>query len=219
MASAPKGDLNLTVEVEGFNRCLREMQRGLANTATMQQVVDFEVGKIINKAITKTKKATMRSIKRSQEERPPWRTYDLGRGMKKYNLDNRYPNAVWAKIRGRLKETLTRKYQALELARRVWVEVLNKLGQPADTTAQSRIAQSKTFNAAGAAGVERSKTEGKYGVMIENAYGKNRWVDAAQALFAAVVGRRKFFETNVSKGVLRDLKTVAAKYPGIVVKY
>ena len=87
MARKPKGDLNLTVEVEAFNRCLRDMQKAIGDTSDMRKVIDFEVGKIVNKAITKTQRATIRSIRQSQENRPPWRTYDLGRGMKKYKID------------------------------------------------------------------------------------------------------------------------------------
>lgn len=219
MARKQGGDLTLTVEVDRFNRCLADMQKALGNTHTMQQVVDHEVGRIVNQAIKKTKKATIRSIKRSDEARAPWRTYDLGNGMKKYNLENRYPNAVWGKIQSRMRESLNRKYNARELARRVWVEVLNKLGQKVEATGQAQKAQSKNFVAASAAGVKRTNGTGNYAVEIENSFGKNRWVGAAQALFGAIAGRRKFFLQNVAKGVFNDLKTVAAKYPGMEVRY
>jgi len=220
MARKQGGDLTLEVEVDRFNRCLADMQKALGSTRNMQEVVDHEVGRIVNQAIKKTKKATIRSIRRSQlETRPPWRTYDIGNGMKKYNLENRYPDAVWARIQGRIKESLTLKYNARELARRVWVEVLNKLGQKVEATGQAQKAQSKNFVAASAAGVERTRGEGNYAVAIENSFGKNRWVGAAQALFGAIAGRRRFFLQNVAKGVFKDLKSVAAKYPGMEVKY
>jgi hypothetical protein len=219
MARKQGGDLTLEVEVDRFNRCLADMQKALGNTHAMQQVVDHEVGRIVNQAIKKTKKATIRSIKRSDEARPPWRTYDLGRGMKKYNLENRYPNAVWGKIQSRMRESLNRKYSARELARRVWVEVLNKLGQKVEATGQAQKAESKNFVAASAAGVKRTNGTGNYAVEIENSFGKNRWVGAAQALFGAIAGRRRFFLQNVAKGVFNDLKTVAAKYPGMEVRY
>lgn len=219
MARTSYGDLRLKVEVESFNRALRQMHQKLGETTDMRKIVDFEVGKIVNKAIIKTRKATIKSIKRSQEERPPWRTYDLGKGMKKYNLTYHYPTTVWREIDRRLRESYFRKFKARELARRVWVEILNKLGQGIEASGQARTAESKGFNAAGAAGVQRSSTSGKYGVEIENSYGKNRWVGSAQALFAAVAGRRKYFLTNVAKGVFNDLKAIAAKYPGIDVSY
>lgn len=219
MARKGKGDLNLEIQVEAFNACLRDMHRTLGRTTKMQEVVDYEVGRIVNQAIRKTTRATIRSIRRSQQERPPWRTYDLGRGQKKYYLENRYPNAVWAKIQARLRETLAMKFQARELARRVWVEIIRKLGQRIEATGQAQSAKSGTFVASSAAGVERFRQEGAYAVEIENSYGKNRWVGAAQALFSAIAGRRKYFERNVATGVFNDLQQVAKKYPGITITY
>lgn len=195
------------------------MQRKLATSRTMEQVVDYEVGRIVNQAIRKTTRATIGSIKRSQEGRPPWRTYDLGAGRKKYFLENRYPNALWAKMQARLNQTLAMKFQARELARRVWVEILLKLNQRVEATGQAQIAKSGSFVASSAAGVQKLKQPNIYGVEIENSYGKNRWVGASQALFAAIAGRRRFFETNVAKGVFSDLEKVAKKYPGMTVTY
>lgn len=213
------GDLSLDVQVDAFNACLRDMQSKLATTHTMEQVVDYEVGRIVNQAIRKTTRATIRSIRRSQYERPPWRTYDLGTGQKKYYLENRYPNALWAKIQARLEQSLAMKFQARELARRVWVEIIKKLGQRVEASGQAQSAKSGTFVASSAAGVERIRSTGVYGVEIENSFGKNRWVGAAQALFAAIAGRRKFFERNVATGVFRDLEQTAKKYPGMTVTY
>lgn len=213
------GDLSLDMQVDAFNACLRDMQRKLATTHTMEQVVDYEVGRIVNQAIRKTTRATIRSIRKSQSERPPWRTYDLGAGQKKYYLENRYPNALWAKIQARLEQSLAMKFQARELARRVWVEIIKKLGQRVEASGQAQAAKSGTFVASSAAGVERIRSTGVYGVEIENSFGKNRWVGAAQALFAAIAGRRKFFERNVATGVFRDLEQTAKKYPGMTVTY
>ncbi len=219
MARSARKDTELEINVDAFNGALRDMSRRLSNTTTMQQVVDYEVGRIVNKAIRLTTKATKLSIKRSDAARPPWRTYDLGRGRKKYYLENRYPNAIWAKIQARLRESLALKYNARELARRVWAEIVKKLGQKLEATAQTQSARSGTFQAASAAGVERFRGTNSYGVEIENSYGKNRWVNASQALFAAIAGRRKQFEGNVARGVFDDLKKVEKQYPGLTITY
>lgn len=219
MARKPAGDLNLAVQVEAFNRCLREMEQKLATTASMQQIVDYEVGRIVNMAIRKTERATIRSIRKSNAERPPWRTYDLGRGMKRYYLENRYPNAVWRQIQQRIEQSLALKFQARELARRVWVEILNKLGQGVEASQQARQAQSGNFVPSSAASVDRTASQGKYGVAIENSYGKNQWSNSAQALFGAIAGRRRYFLANVSKGVFSSLESIAKRYPGITVTY
>ena len=76
MARSARRDTELEINVDAFNGALRDMSRRLSNVTTMERVVDYEVGRIVNKAIRLTTKATKLSIKRSDAARPPWRTYD-----------------------------------------------------------------------------------------------------------------------------------------------
>jgi len=68
---------------------------------------------------------------------------------------------------------------------------------------------------AGNVSFERKESRTGYGILIKNSYPLLRFADGYYAFRAAVVGRRRFFEMNLAKGVFNDLKQVAAKYPGI----
>ncbi len=205
-------DPKLRIEVGNFNRAMREMKVRLADRVTLEQIVDAEVAKIIEAAMKKTKAATVSGIRANSEERE-WTTFD----GKKYKLSNRIPRDLFMRIAAKRKASLLRKLAARGLARRSWVELARLLGFEIGAPGFVRAARRPS----GSGGEEnviirRQYTRG-YGLHIANNSPINRWSDARQALFAAVVGRRRFYETNVKRGVFDSMKAVARKYPGLTV--
>jgi hypothetical protein len=203
----------LRIEVEKFNRAMREMKVRLGNTATLEQVVDFEVAKIIETALRRTKAATVSGIRANQEGRE-WTTFE----GKKYKLSNRMPRQLWLRIVANRRATLMRRLAARGLAKRSWLELARLLGVAISAPGFVQIAR-RPSGSGGAENVEVRRNHGSsgYGLQIANHSPLNQWSDARQSFFAAVAGRRKFYEQNLRRRVFDNLRSVAKKYPGLVV--
>lgn len=209
-------DVGLTWEVTSFNAAMREMERKLEGAATLRRIIDFEVGKILQATLSRTKTATDVSVLTT--ESIPWRTWDLGRGKKQYYLLNHYPNSIWAEMERRLEESLRRKLAARGLSKRAWLELGIKIQQPIEAPAQvTRAVSPGGHTGEDSVKATRGQNGKGYEITIENDSPLIRYSGGAQAFFAAVVGRRKYFERNVALGVFDDLKKVAARYPGLEV--
>lgn len=211
-------DVRLTAKVDQFNLAMNQMQAKLARSGiTMQQIIDFEVGRILEKALSGTKTATKASISASIEKRPPWRTYDLGRGMKKYNLTNRYPDPLWAMIQARLAASLKAKLNARGYTKQSWWELAQILGVKIAAPGYVQSSTIPGHNNLENVAYNRMGGEGKYTLYIENTSPLLRFADARQAFFSAVAGRVKYIEKNLALGVFKDLAQVAKRFPGLVV--
>lgn len=207
-------DPRFRLEVGKFNAAMRDMQARLKNQRTMQEVVDYEVSKIVETALARTDAATVNSIRDSQKTRL-WATV----GEKKYKLTNRYSNAVWKKIEQARKDSFLRKIAARGLAKKAWLNLARLIGFDISSPGYVRSAKRRGGGEAGeGSSVQRSVPDAAYGLTITQNSPLNPWASARQAFFSAVVGRRKFFEQNLARGVFRDMAAAAKKYPGLVVK-
>ena len=207
-------DPRFRVEVDKFNRAMREMQGRLKQTVTMEKIIDYEVSKIIEMALQKTKAATVSGIRASSESKE-WTTYQ----GKKYKLSNRYPRALHLAIAAKRKASLMRKLAARGLSRNAWLTLARAIGF--DISAPGFVAAARRPDGKGNeenVSASRNHKEAAYGLEIANNSPINRWSDARPAFFGAVVGRRKFYDQNLKRGVFSDLAKVAAKYPGLTVK-
>ncbi len=205
-------DAGVTVQVEKFNAAMREMQSRLAGRATLEQIIDYEVSKIIEAALKGTDAATVNSIRRSLEERE-WTTLN----GKKYKLTNRYPNPVWNAIIAKRKASLTRRLAARGITKQSWLALARQIGFDIEAPSYVRRATVERHTNDENVDSRRDYKTSAYGLAIANHAPLLQFVGAKQAFFSAVVGRRKFFENNLKRGVFNDLAAVAAKYPGIKV--
>lgn len=205
-------DPRFTLEVSKFNAAMREMSASLRHHATEREIIDFEVGKIIEKALAETDTATVASIKFSMEA-TEWKTYD----GKKYKLTNRYPTRVWGMIKGRLAASLRRRVAARGSAKKSWLALARRIGVEIKAPGYVATANIPSHPAEENVAVERTNGEFRYGIRITNSSPILRWAKGRQAFFGAVIGRRKFFEQNLARGVFRKLETVAKKYKGLII--
>lgn len=210
-------DVRLNVKVDQFNAAMRGMQSALSRTVTMQQIIDFEVGRVLDATLKKMKAATKASIVLSIDRRGPWRTYDLGRGKKKYFLENRYPDPLWAKIQERLSASLSRKLAARGLAKQSVLALADAMGVKIQAPAYVQSAKTDGHSTATNAIVKRSSGPGKYTLYIEDNYPLLQWADGQRAFFAALAGRIKYIQRNLQLGVFKDLEQVAKRFPGLIV--
>jgi len=203
-------DVKLQIKIASFNGAMADMSRRLKRHATQRQIVDGEVGKILEAALKKTDTATVASIRLNSESKE-WTTYN----GKKYNLLWRYPNELWSGIKAMRKADLMRRIAARGLTKRSFHALGLTFGQniKAPAFVQTAVVPGHT-SAQNVASQRKTSTTG-YGLRIENHSPILRYAHARQAFFAAVAGRVSFFTRNLAKGVFNDLKQVQAKYPGI----
>lgn len=205
-------DLRFRVETDRFNRAMAEIGKITDDPEWQKKVIDYEVGKILEATIQRTHRATVESIKRSESSRGDWRTLDIGRGKKKYKLTNRFPDVVWRSIQMRLAEIQRAKMNAREFARQAWLELANALGFTVKATNQTRKASIPGRSNAVNVNAQKSATAGKYGIALENNSPLIRFSEGRQAIFSAIVGRRKYFEATMRKTYTDKIKPIAARY-------
>ncbi len=207
-------DLRLRLEIGKFNSALREMSARLSHTIAEERIVEYEVGKIIEATLAGTRAATVSGI-RASAETAEWTTYN----GKRYKLSNRYPNALWRGIAAKRKESLMRKIAARGLAKQSWLALANLIGVEIRAPGFVRSATAPTHTNSENVNIRRDYGARRFGLGISNTSPLLRFSDGRRAFFSAVIGRRRFYETNLRRGVFGDLAKIAAKYPGLKMTY
>ena len=206
------GDIRLELKLDKFNACLAEMKSRLGDATTSRQLVNYEVGKVLSRTISKTTAATVSSVRASTEEKE-WTTY-LG---KRYRLSWKYPNATWTGISAMRKASLAAKIAAIGLTKQTWLTIGMALG--VEVKAPAYVAAAKTpkhDNADNVSAIPKELAAG-YGVTIQNRSPLLRVPGLRQPFFGAVAGRIGFYNRNVKYGVFEDLNAVAKKYRGLII--
>lgn len=203
-------DTGMQLKWDRFDDYTRDLAK--RSGASLPHVIESEVARILEVAAKKTRKATRRTIKESQQSRKWIRI----RG-KWYNLNNRYPDKMHRIIQSHLKKQVTARAKRAGLASAAFMDIADRMGQPVPRM------PAKTRKASRPAGwdvlsrVSRSQDPRRFFVDVGHSGSVLRWAGASQALFSAVAGRIKFFETNLKKGAFDTAKSTSAAYPGITV--
>ena len=205
-------DLRLQIQVNAFNGAMRDMAARLGDAKTQQRVIDYEVARIMEKALQGTKAATVAGIRKNHAEKQ-WTTFN----QKHYKLSWRFPNPLWKDISEMRKRVLQKKLAARGLSKRTWSELGISFGQHVKAPEYVYNAVSHGHTGARNVGSIRQPSTKGYGLVITNSSPLLQFSDARRAFFSAVAGRRLFYERNVAMGVFNDLKQVAKKYPGMLV--
>lgn len=207
-------DIRLNVETMNLNLALKEMQRRLSGRVAPARIVEYEVGKILESALAKTDRATKASIQASDNKRK-FRKYDFGKGMKSYYLENRYPDALWARIEDKLAQSLARKLGEIGLSKRLLAETAAKLG--IKIQAPGYVAAAHPFHSQDTA-VKKSASDAQFIIEINlNSPLLSKHSSLPKALFSAIVGRRKNIEQSAARGTFNELSAVAKQFPGLIV--
>lgn len=203
-------DPRLRMEVGNFNAAMRDMSKRLEGSTAMRWIVDEEVGKILEATLAKTDAATVQSIRASFDS-TQWTTLQ----GKKYKLSNRYPNPLWRTISEKRRSSLQRKLAARGLAKQSVQALAELMGVKINAPGYVSAAQTPKHTNAENVAVRRDFKPNAYGIEVSDRSPLLRWTGARAAFFAAVVGRRKFYEQNLRRGVFGDINQVIAKYPGM----
>lgn len=212
-------DKNLTLKTEQFSGFLRDMRTQLGSNSTMQRIVDFEVGKIMERAVEKTGKADLEKIKVRVKNRA---VFNVGGRRLVTNYKGkaqRVSNRDWAEIEKIRAVSLATRIARIGLSKKSWYWIAQKLGQQISVPGYVANARDAAEGGPNNVLVGRIGDGDKYGVRIANrmpivTFSKP---NGRQALFAAIAGRISFYKKNLAKGVFDDIATISKKYRGLVV--
>lgn len=203
-------DIGLEIKRREFDLYTRELARRTG--VDLPRVIESEVAAILSKAASRTKRATAASIRKSEQNRGPWRTFE----GQKLRLDWRHPNAKWQRIRAWQRERLRQKKQAAGLASSAWVDIARKLRLQIKAPARALKAHQPP-GYKGLATVHRQQDPKRFFIVISHRARVLRYAHGDRALFGAIAGRIKFFERNLNMGVFKSAADTAKKYPGFSV--
>lgn len=222
IGASGRQDKGLVIKTEEFSNFLFQMKRTLADKTTMQKLTDYEVGRVLNRALQLTGNADRQKIRERVKNRSKFTFGDKTYWIRQPGggKDWRVPNAVWGAIKAMRAASLQRKLGAVGITKKSWLILAEKLGQTITAPAFVRRAQVSNPGFDGNTKVERTGSGDRYGVRITNRTPTLGYpgTEGAQAFFAALQGRIGFFHKNVSKGVFDSVKRLSAKYKGIIVQ-
>lgn len=218
--SASKRDSGLTIKTTEFSGFLHALKDKLGDKTDMRTIVDYEMGRVLNRALALTGKADEANIQSK------WKNASVvnvnGRKVwlknAKTGRAQHLPDATWANVQSARATGLARTLAKIGAAKASFAAIARKLGQ--EISVPSYVENVTIKN-----GVERfaevDRREGatNYGVAIVNKMNVLNYApNGRQALFAAFAGRIGFYRTNMAKGVFDSIEKLTAKYKGVLVR-
>lgn len=219
---------NEKVDTRQFNAMLDQLSK-LAPSVKLEQIVDSEVARTLEGAVRNTKAASASRIKKRYDEFVPLgmdafspkrvrRSGNLKGNNLIYYMQNKYPNALWSRLRARRAQLILRLLKARGLARRSWLDIAEQMGLKIDVPGYVRSAVATTGRTYENTSAKRSRGKDGYSVVISNAQPTAVNTGAARAIQRAMDGRAKYFRKNCELGVFAEVAKVAKAYPGFQIK-
>ena len=208
----------LKIDTSNFNRAIKDIAR--YSGASLGDVIEHEAGKVLEAAVRYTPAAKIAAIKDKFSKSELWMG-DAGNGKKLYDLRHRYPDRIWQTIEAKRKASLQKKLRARGLSKQSWYLLAAELGLVIKVPgfvpkalARSGKTHPENFTA------RRLRTRAGAGIYFANRQPtvQTPAVRGRSALQRAINGRAAFFRRNLAAGVFRDVKKIAAKYPGCRVR-
>lgn len=215
-------DFKLQLVTKEFTLAMREMHRRLRNSVTYQQVIDHEVGRVMESAAQKTGSASRQKIRATVARKSIFTVKGKRWGTKNFKTGRewRLPDDVWTGIKVRRDAMLTRKLAAVGITKRSWVDIAEKMGQQINVAGFVQTARVEPNTSA------NTETRGVASTssFIRSIKNQSPLLDmpatqGIRAFFAAVAGRVNYFHTNVKRAVFTDLADAARKYKGMNIRY
>lgn len=227
MAIGKIADVRLTAKTVEFSGFLKDFERKLNGTYTMQQIVDGEVAKVLEGALRLTGKA---SRDKMRSKIGGLKVITLGgkkQGLfnKKRGQYQRFSDAKWAEITTQKKVLLALLFGAIGLTKQSWYLLAQLMGyniSTPDFVIKALPSKHRSaVNSLGNVKIVRTKIgTANYGIEITN---KMPVLDVPhgpqgiRAFFSALAGRIGYFKKSMALGVFNDAAQVAKRYPGIKV--
>jgi hypothetical protein len=215
MTTTMAKDFQVTIDDKSMTNALRALQK--VTGASFREVVRFETGKILESAIKRTPALQVQKIKENYEKRPVQVVDGKLYFLPASGTKRKYPVALWAKILAAKKRSLDRRLAARGLAKKAWSQLAQTLGIAVKIPA----AFSKATHRGKDYPQNATATENKSGAAFF-IQGRNTRLYArgtVAAISRAIKGRTSYFATNLRKGVFKTNSEIAARYPGLSVKF
>jgi hypothetical protein len=215
-------DFKLQLVTKEFTLAMREMHRRLRNSVTYQQVIDHEVGRVMESSAKNTGSASRQKIRATVARKSIFTVRGKRWGTKNFKTGKqwRLPDDVWTGMQNQREAILTRKLAAVGITKRSWLNIAEKMGQQITVAGfvQSSRVERDTSGNTDTRGVASTTS------FIRSIKNKHPLLDVPatqgiRAFFAAVAGRVNYFHTNVKKAVFTDLADAAKKYKGMNIRY
>lgn len=203
------------VDVSGFSAVTKELAK--LSGSSQRDVIRAEAQAILSTTARKTRAAKIKSIKKRHA--PIWQK-DGGKkwdstGGKLYLLTNKLPDAVYAALNKKGKERIKRIRKSRGWAKQTWHAVGKALRLTIPMPAYAQKATVEPVSAEQVTqGLELTK-ENDYTLIIGNSSTIAKTLRLGGVIGSAIRGRIKYFEQNVRRGVMNDVKKAASRYKGI----
>lgn len=200
------------------------------SATTHEKVVKSEVGSILEKTIQNTRAASATKIRKQYERFVPlgidayspkqMRKFGrlIGGRNLLYYMENRYPNALWSRLKDRRAALIRTKLAARGLSKQSWLQVGDALGIKVDAPEYVRNARATTGQIYENVKASSKVSSGKIEITFSNGQPTVNAIGGGQALKRAIQGRIKYFENNAEHSVFADVKQIARAYPGLKIK-
>jgi hypothetical protein len=225
-------DVNVAVNTKGMEAACLALAK--VTGKSIEEVANAEVAKVLDKAIDYTKSASRASIVKNYNasgytsQNPTLYTPVTSAGSKWrakarrtkngkliYNLNNRYPLALWLAIQKSRAKSLKAKIGAIGYAKKSWWIIGIKLGLPVKGGRFTKAVPQTGVEYPGDFTISRKNTSDGLEISFTNAQPTVNLVNGKDALQKAINGRVQFFTTNVKKGVFDSMAQIARAYPGL----
>jgi hypothetical protein len=225
----------MTIDTSRFNASMR----ALANVSgvPLVNVLEAEATKVLEKAASLTPSAQVAKIRaahamgRTKYEGAPPQAYaprtPAGQrhratisvspnGMIWHNVrDHRLPNQLWNSIRRKKREELKKALGARGLAAQAWLKLAAAAGLIIKVPSYVRRAIARTGRTYPNETYRQTTGTEKSGIYFATTQPTLSKIGGDRFLRRALAGRIKYFETSLKKGVFTQLRTIAARYPGL----
>lgn len=200
---------------------MRELEKRMsANGVTFAQIIDAEASSIIQSAMSRTRMAQAKNIKRAMERRIPKKSdagwYTLPNGQPRMR-HWRVKDADWQRYKAKVQSEQRARLASRGLAKQGWLALAEHLKlELKKVPAQVRKARSiEGIKVNQKVGGGRSANPQKYQIMLRYSNPLGRHTGATAALRKAINGRTGYFYRNLRSGALDTAEGIAAKYPGL----
>lgn len=222
---ALRNGLEFELKTEKFAKMTQELAQ--AAGTELEDVVDFEVTRVLDTASRRTKTAS----KKKMIEYWRWRRrftkidgkliqFHPGVSKKTGEVTNfRYAdNLLWARAVVQREDEMNARIARIGTAASTWLEIARILRLPAQGKASARKILKRFGNPSIATGTRTNRGPGRYSHTIVNRSVLRFWLRFGVLLQKVINGRLGFFRRNFRSGVFRAANQVAAKYPGLRIR-
>ena len=211
--------MKMTIDTSGFNAAARALSS--VSGVPLLPVLEAEAAKVLEKAASLTPSAAVAKIRAAHEmgrrkyEGAP--TIQLSpNGMIWYNVrQHRQPNTIWNSIRRKNREALKKALAARGLAAQSWLKLATLAGLVIKVPGYVRRALPSTGRTYQNETYKQTTGTEKSGIYFATTQPTLRSISGDRILSRSLAGRVKYFETSLKKGVFTQLRTIAARYPGL----